>query len=411
MRKKCWALILIVLFWMIGKPQAEARIIKVPWDYTRIQDAIAAAAFGDEVIVDPGTYYEYLALKPGVAVRAKGTKEERKNHVTSRRTVIDANGENWATVVEGADFAAIDGFGLTGLGILDHHTPGHAHGIQCRGHSAIIINNEIYRMGSTGIGNHVKGKLRSMSYIANNIVYDNNGLGIGCNHNSSPSIIGNTIYNNRDVGIGCKNGAHPLVEMNLIYSNGTSGVGAKDGAYPVILSNRIHDNGKRRIAANGAGIGADNTIVPLIENNNVSSNYLAGIGIRRQSVTTIRNNETSFNRFAGIGLDNVKFALIEGNLIRENNKGGIGITNNSSAYITKNIITKNINAAISPRSKGKVTIAKDNEIRDNGVPFKAEPPAFTKAGYNPLSGERTSDKPPPGLPDPTFFNWVSPKAK
>ena len=176
---------------------AWGAVYKVPGDFATIGEAIAKSRSGDTVIVAPGTYYEHLELKPGVVLRAKGTVQERRNHITARRTIIHGKKGVKKTVVEGADGAVLDGFTLTGLDKVDHHQPGHPHGIQCRGTSSIIINNIVHHMGSTGIGNHAgKNGERSAPYIANNIVYANYGLGIGCNHNSSPTIVGYIIYFN-----------------------------------------------------------------------------------------------------------------------------------------------------------------------------------------------------------------------
>jgi hypothetical protein len=221
------SLSLLALVSVIAIGSVSAKTIYVPKDYPKIQAAIDAAESGDTVLVAPGTYKEYLLMKKGVAVRSEGTEAEHKNHKAARRTTIDSSGADNTPVVEGADYATIDGFTLTGLPPLDHHVPGHAHGINCRGTSMIVMNNIIHNMGSTGIGNHVRGKKRAMSYIANNIVYGNIGLGIGSNHNSAATVVQNIIYSNTDVGIGTRNGAHALIERNTVYNNNWAGIGTK----------------------------------------------------------------------------------------------------------------------------------------------------------------------------------------
>ena len=389
---------------------AQAKTLHVPKDYSKIQAAIDAAVDGDEVLVAPGRYLEYLVMKKGVAVRSEGTEEEHKNHTAARRTIIDTNGLPGVPVVEGADYSTLDGFTATGLAPLDHHTPGHAHGINCRGSSMIIINNIIHNMGSTGIGNHVKNTKRAMSYIANNIIYKNHGLGIGSNHNSSATVVHNIIYSNEDVGIGIRNGAHSLIESNSVYNNSWAGIGTKNGGYPVIWKNTVYNNGSNKKPALGAGIGVMAAHSLLIEGNITYGNYLAGIGMRKKGRATIRNNECYSNRFSGIGLDNIAYALIEGNSIHDNDKGGIGITNESYGLVRNNSIFNNVNAAISPRTKGEVIIEDEtNVVYSNGVPYSGEPPTITM-NYNPLSGEETSDK-PLGLPSPSFFDWVKDKDK
>ena len=407
--KRCMSLsgsLFVVL--VVTVSTTSAKTIRVPKEYAKIQDAINAAKDRDTVLVAPGTYYEYLEMKKGVAVRSEGSEEEHKNHTAARRTIVDSNGKDNTPVVEGADYATIDGFTLTGLPPLDHHVPGHAHGINCRGASMIVINNIIHDMGSTGVGNHVRGTKRAMSYIANNLIYGNIGLGLGSNHNSAATMVHNFIYSNTDVGIGVRNGAHSLIEGNTVYNNNWTGIGTKNGGFPVIWKNVVHDNGSNKKPTMGAGIGVMAAISPLIEGNRTYRNYLAGIGMRKKARAVIRDNETYSNRFSVIGLDNVAYAIIDGNNIWGNAKGGIGITNDSSATIRNNTIFNNVNAAISPRSKGKVYIAQEtNKIYSNGVPYSGEPPTMT---VNPLSGEATSDK-PLGLPAPSFFDWVKDKDK
>jgi parallel beta-helix repeat protein len=400
----------LALVCFIAVTPVSAKTIYVPKDHPKIQAAIDAAEFGDKVLVAPGTYKEYLLMKKGVAVRSEGTEAEHKNHTAARRTIIDSGGAENTPVVEGADYATIDGFTLTGLAPLDHHVPGHAHGINCRGTSMIIINNIIHNMGSTGIGNHVKGKKRAMSYIANNIVYGNIGLGIGSNHNSAATVVHNMIYSNTDVGVGVRNGAHSLIERNSVYNNSWAGIGTKDGGFPSFWKNVVHGNGSNKMPTLGAGIGVMAAYAVLIEGNTSYGNYLAGIGMRKKARSVIRDNETYSNRFSGIGLDNVAYALVEGNSIRGNTKAGIGITNESFVTVRNNSIFNNVNAAISPRSKGNVVIEQEtNVIYSNGVPYSGEPPAMTLS-YNPLSGEETSDK-PLGIPSPSFFDWVKDKDK
>ena len=45
---------------------SNAATIRVPRDHKTIQAAIEAANPGDVILVGPGTYSEYLELKPGV---------------------------------------------------------------------------------------------------------------------------------------------------------------------------------------------------------------------------------------------------------------------------------------------------------------------------------------------------------
>ncbi len=394
----------------LGAHYPEIKILYVPAEYPTIQGAIDAAQAGEEVSVSPGTYYETIVLKAWVVVRSEGSEEEHLNHQAARRTTIDANGA-LKPVVEGADGAVIDGFTLTGLGKVNHHLPDHPHGVECRGSSPIIINNIVHHMGSTGIGTHVLDGKEAAPYIGNNIIHHNEGLGIGNNHESAATVVGNIVYANSEVGIGIRNGAHPLIEYNIVYNNGWAGIGARDGSFPIIRGNKVYNNGVSKSASLGAGIGIANTFVPIVEDNEVFSNYLGGIGLRKGATAVIRNNETYRNRYAGIGLDGAVSVLIESNKIHHNKRGGIGITNNSSAVIRKNEIYGNENAGIAPSGNQQI-ITEANIIYENGEPYSAAPPDMTttnRGGRIFTRDEAGGMNEPLGLPDPSFYEWTRQK--
>ncbi|MFQ5646614.1 MAG: nitrous oxide reductase family maturation protein NosD [bacterium] len=334
--------LIMVMTGMSACTVSGKRVLPVPSKYKTVQEAINAARATDIVLVAPGTYYEHIKLKNGVTVRSEGSEEEHQNHTAARRTVIHGRKGIREPIVEGADYAVIDGFTLTGLDKVDHHQPGHPHGVQCRGTSPVIINNIITGNGSTGIGNHVKGKKRSAAVIANNVVYANLGLGIGCNHNSSPAIIGNLVYSNDELGIGSKNGSHPIIENNTVYNNNLSGIGCKDGAYPSIRENTVYNNGVAERMFMATGISAMNTYPTVIENNFSYKNHLAGIGMRAGARTTIRGNRVYHNKAVGIALREQAGGLITGNEVSGHKFGGIRLVHVGSLTVGNNKIHDNM---------------------------------------------------------------------
>ncbi len=357
--------ILIICLWLgvLGAGCASTRTLRVPGEYKSIQAAIDAAQAGDTVRVAPGTYLEYLVLKERVAVRSEGTDEEHKNHSAARRTIVDAHGE-LKPVVEGADGAVIDGFTLTGTGLVDHHVPGHPHGVQSRGTSPIVINNIVYNIGSTGIGSHAKGDKPAAPYIENNIIYSNYGLGIGNNQGSAATIIDNVIYSNKELGIGSKNGSHALIQGNRVYNNGLPGIGTKDGAFPTIVGNECYNNGTNRILFMGAGISMQNTYVPLVKDNKSHGNYMAGMGMRANAKTRIYGNDFYENSTVGLAIMGGAEAVVKENLIHDNPLGGVRMDSISQAHIENNKIYHNGMGGIILSRKTKITI-KENEIYKN----------------------------------------------
>jgi len=367
--------------------------------FSSIQKAVDASHYGDTIIVSPGRYYETIVLKDGVTVRSEGSERELENHTAAHRTIIDANGVLKA-VVEMAENATINGFSITGLGKVNHHVPGHAHGVQSRGVTGKIINNIIHDIGSTGIGSHARLGRDASTYIANNEIYNNAGIGIGNNHESSPTVTGNVVHHNEEVGIGSKNGSHPLIENNIVFANKWTGIGSKDGAFPIVRNNKVYGNGTGKKIQSGAGIGLQNTYAPLIENNEVYNNYLAGIGIRNDARTVLRGNKSHNNKRAGIGLDNVANVIVEDNTLFENKMAGIGITNKSKDVIIRNNeIYNNSMAGINPTEKPEFKVENNNKIYGNKIPspYDDDPNSrkrakeLAKKGLLPRGGPPSSD--------------------
>jgi hypothetical protein len=164
---------------------ASPAVIRVPGDYSTIQDAIDAALPGDTVLVAPGTYPERIDFL-GKAIRVEG-------EAGAGATCIDGGGGGSVVTMksgEGPD-AVLSGFTLT----------------------------------------HGKAE---------------EGGGIFC-ENASPTITGNVVAGNegtRGGAIFCR-GASPLVENNLLCGNEVyrgGGLYCEQGASPLVKNNQIFDN-------------------------------------------------------------------------------------------------------------------------------------------------------------------------
>jgi hypothetical protein len=302
----------------------------VPDDFKTIQSAIDAAKARDIVVVKPGTYFELLVMKDGIRLvsDAAGGGEEPMAVDGSRlklprrtlRTIIDGSKSKSSTCGM-MDFnpgvgrnTIVDGFTIQNLPKQDHHVPGHAHGLNVRGASPVIMNCYMRNNGSTGIGNHVvyadqdspmakrdfrwaNVKHKAEAVIYNNIIRESLGLGIGCNHFSAPLVLGNELFMNSDAalggdpspGLGAKHGATPM-----IIGNGCAGAGSKET--PVrFIGNFLYECGS-------VGIGIRNGAVAIIEENIVSGTGAPGIAINGATALKLNRNKVRGANAPGIAI-------------------------------------------------------------------------------------------------------------
>jgi Right handed beta helix region len=325
----------------------------VPDNYGTIQGAINAAEYGDIVLVKPGTYYELLVMKDGVKLVSDSSDngDELIEVAGARmllprralRTIIDGTG---GPVSEHGmiDFEAglgrhtvVDGFTIRNLPLQNHHIPGHAHALNVRGASPIIMNCYIRNNGSTGIGCHVVYQDQdnpvserdfrweniihfSRGVIYRNIVAGNNGLGIGCNHFSTPEILGNEVLLNSDddleeetsPGMGAKHGSAPRIIGNIIHGNSGGGILVKVGdpqgvhqidrpTHPTVLKNVVYGKGRENSGISSDGGGSDQTPVRLA-GNFVYDSGLMGIALQEGAVGIIEDNLVAGSGSPGISV-------------------------------------------------------------------------------------------------------------
>jgi hypothetical protein len=240
----------------------KATTIKVPNDYSTIQEAINASSNGDTVLVASGTYYENINFRgKSILLTSYYIFNEDVTYITS--TIINGSQPDHpdtascVLIVNGEDSTAIlQGFTLTGgtgTKWIDEHGAGtyvEGGGILITLSSPtiknnLIIENEAIRIGS-GITSAGGGGIRvgdGNPHIINNIIMSNSGMyGGGIVLNYTGAVVrNNIIYNNTvyqavtgvptfgggGIWVLEKFGTTPrIIENNTIVGNSSSGVGS-----------------------------------------------------------------------------------------------------------------------------------------------------------------------------------------
>lgn len=360
----------------------QGRVLRVPGDHATIQAAIDAARPGDTVEVGAGTWREQILLRAGVRLASDPANggdepvavEGAALPVPRRalRTILDGTGFDPSSrgVVDvepgaGRD-TVLDGFTIQNLAKQDHHRPDHAHAINIRGASPIVVHNLVRDNGSTGIGCHAvfddpaaapeardlreaRVHHKAEPVIYGNVVRGNFGLGIGSNFYCRALIAGNEVFANDDSalgqqvtpGIGAKHGAAPRVVGNVVHDNPGGGVlvqvGEPIGAHSPdrataleAVGNVVYRNGPGRpaIAARGAGT-AERPV--LVRDNVVLESGGVGIALVEGAVGSVVGNTVAGAASAGIAIVASTSLALDGN--RVSGAGGPGYVMKDGAEV------------------------------------------------------------------------------
>lgn len=152
--------------------------------FDRVQEAIAAAATGDVVLVSPGLYGGSLnLLGKAVTLRSSGGPAITVLDGGGFPIITCATGETRATVIEG--FTIRNGVASSG-----------ASGVACTGSSPTIRGN-IFIGNRGGLGGAISAQSSSNPLIVDNVIEDNNGAAGGAGLHASDSAA--TVRGNRFV--------------------------------------------------------------------------------------------------------------------------------------------------------------------------------------------------------------------
>jgi hypothetical protein len=281
----------------VQSPPAEIHVtvnvtpttIRVPSDQPTIQSAINVAAFGDTVLVAPGTYVENINFG-GKAITVTSESGPQS-------TIIDGGNANSVVIFtsgEGRD-SVINGFTLQhGNGDFE------GGGITVQNSSPTITNNVIRNNnactgGGIGIGfGSPLIQLNTITGNVNNACSGGHGGGITIRGASSVEILDNVISDNVNTfggGISMFAAGTPIVKRNVIKGNNGGiqggGIWMVNFVNALIVQNLITGNQ----ASEGGGLYMSSSGSRLVNNTIADNNAISGgSGILATFQTELTNN-------------------------------------------------------------------------------------------------------------------------
>jgi hypothetical protein len=309
--------------------------------FCNIQAALDAAAPGDEILVEPGTYFERLDFL--------GKDVELRSSTGAATTIVDARGLGSVVTFDGGESRAalLSGFTLRGGdGIFTDLGAG----IHCDGSSPTIADNVVEGCFGSSSGGGM-ALLGGSPLVIGNVVQDNGadfGAGLYCAQGTTAQIVGNQIVSNgfsgtTGGGINVTNSA-VLIEGNLIEGNRSSccaGIYVDSNVQVVVRGNEIRGN----FADEGGAGGLQSDPHTLVEDNVIADNhsYSDGAGVYAYG-GTYRNNRITGN-YASVGFTVLitNGASFDGDVIADN--PGIVGTINANAMNGVPIVLRRVTIA------------------------------------------------------------------
>lgn len=362
MKEKISALLVLLVL-----PQLLfATIIRIPYDYFKIQEGIDAAVNGDTVWVDLGTYFEGINFR-GKNILVTSNYIFDHNNQTIENTVIDGfylHGQDTASVVcfvSGEDTSAVlNGFTIKrGQGTRTAPYDWYGGGIFCKNASPVISNNRVIENGFPMVWE--SGQWGGGIFVAETPYVKIVGNEISGNSVSSGGVgSGGGIFCECDSALFLENVISDNLSLllRIMFSGDAYAGGIYFSGHSIVLQDNVIENntclGNRSAHGGGGYIRVDRYFLlqgNVISSNSISNSWgymetegaglmLVGVGKGSISKNVVKGNYFEFGAYgtSGGGIKFVaKTADILSNRFENNEESGLRGTADT-LLISRNVV-------------------------------------------------------------------------
>jgi len=375
---KCLSLALFMVSVSPLLSRSDPMVIRVPQDFTTIQEAIQHAV--------PFATIEVDATKGPHRGPIKIDKSLQLKTVNGRVIIVINGPNNDKDVIEVvSDSVQITGFLVMG-GV------GGKAGIRVRSNNNTITDNVVMEGEGAGIlleqaeknwivGNTIRGRGGGIAFIGTNDntvegnVLENNGFGVRLVRATKTRIMENTLKDNGET-ITLMGASDNTIEGNTLKDNGF-GIQLIKATMTTITNNTLQSNGPVAIALisangntivgnnledHGIGIKAIKSNTNTVEDNTITGNRNVGIRLTKSTGNTIANNTLTDNRISGISLEDSANNVLQGNRTHDNGDFGIELANSNENRLESNTARDNGVGGILVEKSSANNVLKGNHV-------------------------------------------------